>query len=115
MGQHRDKDLHILLAAASAQRQRLAGEVGQAVEPRRIVEAHLRLPATVAEALLQPRAEPAVAVGRAAPRQRLVAVLDPELAPGQPGAAALARRLEFFDDRIRARYRCRGRRHGSAA
>ena len=33
VGQHRDEDLHILLAAAGAQRQRLAGEVGQAVEP----------------------------------------------------------------------------------
>ena len=100
VGQDRDEDLHILLAAAGAQRQRLAREVGQTVEPRCIVEAHLRRPGAVLHPCLEPHAELAVAVGRAAPRQRLVAVLDPELAPGQPGAAALAGRLEGSDDRI---------------
>ena len=39
-------------------------------------------------------------IGLAQQGQSFVAVLDPELAPGQPGAAALARRGERFDDRI---------------
>ena len=103
MRQHRDEDLDILLAAAGPQRQRLAGEVGQAPKTRRIVETHLRRLGPAPQTLAEQRAEPAVGIGLALLGQRLVAVLDPELAPRQPGAAALARRGERFDDRIPVR------------
>ena len=98
--QHRDEDLDILLAAPGAQAQRLAGEVRQAPQPRRVVEAHPRLPAVPLQPRPEPGAELAVAVGRIAARQRLVAIFLPQLKPGQPGAAALAGRGERLDDRI---------------
>ena len=100
MRQHGDEDLDILLAAAGAQAQRLAREVRQAPKPRRVVEAHLRRRGPAPQTLVEQRAEAAVGIGLAPQGQSLVAVLDPELAPGQPGAAALARRGERFDDRI---------------
>ena len=103
MRQHGDEDLDILLAAAGAQTQRLAGEVGQAVKPRLVVEAHLRRHGPAPQTLAEQRAEPAVGIGLAPLGQGFVAVLDPELAPRQPGAPALAGRGERFDDRIPGR------------
>ena len=90
MGQHRDEDLHIGLAAPGAQRQCLAREVRQAPQPRLVVEAHLRLAALTVEAFGEQGAEAAVAVRCRALRPGFVAVLDPELAPCHAGAPALA-------------------------
>ena len=55
--QHGDEDLDIGLALSGAQRQRLAREVGQAPQPRLVVEAHLRLAALAAEAFGEQAAE----------------------------------------------------------
>ena len=62
VGQDRNEDLHIPLAATGAQRQRLAREVRQAIQPGLVGKAHLRFRTTAAETLLQQRAELAVAI-----------------------------------------------------
>ncbi len=100
MRQHGHEDLHILIAAAAPEAQGLAREVGHAIEARRVVEARLRLPGPFLPALLEEPAEAAVGVGPASLSQGLVAVLGPQLTTRQAGAAAIARRLEFLDDRL---------------
>ncbi len=59
-GVGRNEDLHVLLAATGAQRQRLAREVRQAIQPRLVGKAHLRFRTTAAVTLLQQRAELAI-------------------------------------------------------
>ena len=68
--------------------------------PGCVVEAHLRRHRSTPQTFAEQRAEPAVGIGLSPLGQGLVAVLEPELAPRQPGAAALARRGERFEDRI---------------
>ena len=100
VGQHRNEDLHIGLAAPSAHRQRLAREVRQAPQPRLVVKAHLRLGALALEAFVEQGAKAAVAVGRRALRPGLVAVLDPELASRHAGASALALATQLLEHRL---------------
>ena len=100
VGQHRDEELHIALAAPGAQRQRLAREVRQAPQPRLVVEAHLRLAALTVEAFGEQGAEAAVAVRCPALRLSFVAVLDPELAPRHPRAPTLALATQLREYRL---------------
>ena len=102
VGQHGDEDLDIDIAGGGAQRQGLAGKVAHAVEPRLVVEMHLRGRALL-QLLREQRAKSAVAVGGAALRQGVVAVLDPELAPGHLRTATLAGLLVLLDKIIPVR------------
>lgn len=87
MRRHRDGGLHVGPAGGGAQRQRPAGEVRRAVEAGRVIEAHVGPRVRAFRPFPGRCAEPATAAGRAAPRRDLLAVPDPELAPGQPGTA----------------------------
>ncbi len=102
MGQHGDEDLDIDIAGGGAQCQGLAGKVAHAVEPRLIVEMHLRGCALLLP-LREQRAKSTVAVGGAALRKGLVAVLDPELTPGHLRTARLAGLPVFLDNVIPVR------------
>ena len=90
MGQDRDEDLHVGLAAPGAKGERLAGEVRHSVQPGLVVEVHLRRAAAVALVRLQARAELAIAVRLPALGPGLVAVLLPKRAARRAHPAPLA-------------------------
>ena len=81
MRKHRNEDLHIDRTGGSPQQKCLTGKVRHPLEPRLIVEAHLRPGFRTAQPPVQQCAEPAVAVGLAALEPDLVAEGPPELPP----------------------------------